>query len=193
MSDSTSNTDFVKGFRRLGVSIKDAARIEDNVEVVSTPKQFEYLQDSIETARLVSIRSGYVVSTVPFKDYVDAVANAATHASRRVGGVQVDIASRMVYDITAPDATNDITYAEWDATEKTGFIAINGAECAVFNAAASEYYDNDNPEADSDRTIFVIEFTAENPETGAPEDVTLTSYGFTNLIRRVCSYADRVL
>lgn len=105
---------------------------------------------------------------------------------RSGSSIKVDIVSRTVHQIAAPTAKNMVTEAWWESANLVGGILVNGKEYRVFGASAEDYYaEPENAEKaaewNPERTVYVVELPTNEGQ------LVLTSYGITNLIRRVCA------
>lgn len=192
MSDNTFNA-IANGIRRMGLPNKGAwlnPEDESIVVVKMTPLQFERLQETVPGTTFGGTDDGYILAHTP-KDALEKALSEKKSAPRRAGGVNVKIESRMIYDVQAPDATNVITYAEWDSSNGVGFIEIEGAKHDITTGIAADYA-SDDYEGDPERTVYIVTLTGLDPETDDLVTEDLTAYGVTNLIRRVCSFPYKV-
>lgn len=120
---------------------------------------------------------------------LDAVETAAANAVKVPRtAANVTIESRMVYEISMTgESPNTLDSAWWDAGNSEGEIMVNGFAVAVNAESAADHYED----GDEDRTAFVARFTANID--GEVSDHKLTSYGFTNLIRRFASFGGEII
>lgn len=127
---------------------------------------------------------------------LEVAVQANVKAPRSAGSANVQIEARTVYYVNVTDSVNDITEAMWSSLNKVGWIMVNDVQMVIEMSRAEEYYNAPEDEQkalewDPDRPIYVIRFVAdvEGVET---EDV-LTSYGLTNLIRRIANYGGKII
>jgi len=160
------------------LNINAEPHVDDLVKM--TMKQFDKLLVISPTSEFKALipREGRVAILVNVAE-VDAAIAANKKAPRNAA--KVTITSRMVYEVNAENAVNAVTYAEWVSEDQTGFISVNGTDYPISTGVAADYYEvaeDGNP----DRPVFTVTL----PVAGdAGEALVLTSYGVTNLIRRV--------
>src|SRR5690606_37120661 len=81
---------------------------------------------------------------------VAALEKAAAENKRtsQSSAVQVDITSKIVYTINAPESANEVETAWWSASELSGGITVNGHEYEIAPGMAQDFYDapEDNSE-----------------------------------------------
>jgi hypothetical protein len=171
----------------MGIRIDGAQEVGGGViEVTSTLAQYTKIE-GVMPVKLLTIRDNRVISEVlseELKSALDANAKAP-----RGTGANCEITAEMVYSVKADDkAVNHVTAARWNAINKIGYLVVNGMELPIETGEAQDFYEID-PDSDSDptRLVYVVQFAA-NGETHV-----LTSYGVTNLIRRVVSFGERII
>jgi hypothetical protein len=155
-----------------------------SANVETTPAQASKLSDLLGEAHVnfVKFAGSRIVVAVSI---AELEAKAASAQKVRSGSsIKVDIASRILYAIDAPDAKNRVTEAWWEAAKLEGGITVNGIEYRLFAGSAEEYYAEPEDSAKAaewnpERTVYVVELPTDEGQ------VVLTSYGITNLIRRV--------
>lgn len=177
-------SNYVSAFARMGIKVDAAELVSDStVEVISTITQYEKISGLIPDVKLITIRDNRVISEVP-KGALDSAIASNAKAPRGTGATcQID--SETVYHVTtSDDAVNEVTGARWNSSANDGELFVNGLSIAIGTGEAQDFYEVD-PDSDSDptRKVFYVEFTTDEGDS----DV-LTSYGITNLIRRVVSY-----
>lgn len=153
----------------------------DNLKM--TMQQYDKLMSVIPSAEFVKLlpKEGRVIIAVPRADVETAVA-----ASKRIPrqAVNVEIVARMVYSVNAPDATNRISMAWWEAETDTGVITVNDVHYNIQTGIAANFYNSEEEGeelSDPERKIYYVDL----PLTDG--SIRLTSYGITNLIRRVAA------
>lgn len=129
----------------------------------------------------VSFSGSHVIVQVD----IDALATAAEENKRtsRGSSVNVQITSRITYSVEHDEHVNVVSAAWWGRDEMLGGITVNGSEYEILPGLAQDYYDIDpnDSEAQPERTVYVVALPTEDGE------LVLTSYGVTNLIRRVAA------
>lgn len=117
-------------------------------------------------------------------DALEAAVAANKKAPRR--SVSVSISSFTIYEIDADeDAANEVSRAMWNSGDDLGYIEINGERFEIFSAEAQEFYEI-SEDSDPARKVFVVELP------GPDGTITLTSYGVTNLIRRIVALSEYI-
>lgn len=136
---------------------------------------------------------GLIGSHVLVQVNLEALATAAEENKRtsRGSSVNVNITSRIVYAIEHDDNVNEVSAAWWGRDEMSGGITVNGSEHEILPGLAKDYYDEpDDPdkaaEWQPERTVYVVALPTEDGE------LVLTSYGVTNLIRRVSARNEQI-
>jgi hypothetical protein len=182
-----SDKDILNLVSRLGSNAYDASDLGNGfADLEVTAAQASKLKEVLgkDNTQLMDTDGAHVVLRVSL-----AVLKDKAETNQRVSrgpSVNVEIVSRIVYTVSAPDAVNKVTRAWWEAEAKDGGISVNGEDYPIFAGVAADYYEAPKTEEDAknwdpERTVFVVQLpTAEGV-------LTLTSYGVTNLIRRVAS------
>lgn len=176
---------------KVGISAELVEERAGESDVRVTAGQFEKLLALLPSTKYLKVTKGRILACVFLPELEQAVAENAK-APRQA--VNVLIYSKMAYTIDARDALNIVTEAEWSSEHKRGYIAINGKQHFVTVGRAEDFYDapeEDETEWNPERPVFVLTLAVEPDEDG--DEITLTSYGFTNLIRRVCALRKTVL
>jgi hypothetical protein len=177
---------------RLGSNAHSASDNGDgSANIETTPAQATKLMELLgeENVRFVKFAGARVLVAVAIAELETKAASA--QRVRSGSSIKVDITSRIVYAIEAPDAKNAVTEAWWEASELRGGITVNGIEYRLFGGSAEEYYaepedPNKAAEWNPDRTVYVVQLPTDEGE------LVLTSYGITNLIRRVASRQETI-
>lgn len=181
-----SDKDILNLLSRLGsngYSATDLGNGHADIEV--TAAQAGKLQETIgkDHTAFVDFDGSHVILRVSLSKLQEAAELNKTVA--RGSSIEVNIVTRVTYAIDAPEATNEVKKAWWEAESKTGAIKVNGKDYPISAGVAADYYETPKDEEaakewNPERTVFVVEL----PTTEGL--LTLTSYGVTNLIRRVC-------
>lgn len=156
---------------------------DGTAEVEMTAARANKLSDLLgaEKVLFIAFRGSHVVVGVD----IETLAKAAESNKRtsRGSSVNVNITSRIQYAIEHGENTNEVTEAFWGRDEMIGSITVNGIDYEIIPGLAKDYYDIDpeDSEAQPERTVYVVSLPTEDG------DLVLTSYGVTNLIRRVAS------
>jgi hypothetical protein len=135
-----------------------------------------------DNASLVNLKASHVIIRVNLASLEKAAED--NQRTARGSSVTVNIISRMTYAIDAPEATNEVKKAWWEAESQAGAIKVNGKDYPIYSGVAADYYEAPKDEETAkewnpERVVYVVEL----PTTDGV--LTLTSYGITNLIRRV--------
>lgn len=137
--------------------------------------------------------AGFVGSHVHVKVNLEKLTQAAAENKRtsRGSSVNVTITSRITYAIEHAENVNQVTSAWWGKDELIGGITVNGTEYEIIPGLAQDYYEAPtDPEKAAEwqpeRTVYVVTLPTEDG------DLVLTSYGQTNLIRRVVSRNEKI-
>lgn len=179
-------TNFSSQFARMGIKV-DAAELvaDDTVEVTSTIAQYQKIESVLANVTLITIRDNRVISEVALDELQAAV--EANAKAPRGSGAKCTIATESVYTVeTDDDAPNNVTSARWNPREQSGEIVVNGVNLAIHAGQAEDFYEV-GEESDPERTVYYVSFV-----TVAGTEETLTSYGITNLIRRVVAYGESI-
>jgi hypothetical protein len=183
-----SEQDILNLVSRLGSNAYAATDIGDGwAEIEVTAAQGTKLVDTLKKdfASLVGLDGSHVILRV-YLPQLEKAAEANEKVARG-SSVNVEIVSRMTYAVSAPDAKNVVSSAWWESDSKEGGISVNGQDYPIFAGVAADYYESpkDDEEAaknwDPERLVYVVELPTDDGV------LTLTSYGVTNLIRRVVS------
>lgn len=167
-----------------GYAAKDLG--DGTAEIEMTAAQGTKLTELLgkDNSALVSLKGSHVIVKVNLA----ALEKAADENQKTARGssVTVEIVSRIVYAVNAPDAKNEVTEAWWEAEAKDGSIRVNGVDYAIIAGVAADYY-SEPKEAEAakewnpERVVYAVELPIEDGV------LVLSSYGVTNLIRRVAS------
>jgi len=177
---------------KIGVTAELVEERAGESDVKLTAGQFEKLSAAVPSTKYIKVAKGRIIASVFTIDLEKAV-EANVKAPRTA--VNVAIYAKMAYTVDAPDALNIVTEAEWSSDHKRGHITVNGKQHFVTVGRAEDFYEapeEDEAEWNPERQVFVITLSVEPDEDGEDE-IMLTSYGFTNLIRRVCALRKTVL
>jgi hypothetical protein len=152
-----------------------------------TMPQYDKLLSVIPGAEFVKLlpKEGRVVVAVK-----RAEAESAVAANKRIPrqAVNTEIIARMVYSVNAPESTNRVTMAWWEAETDTGVITVNDVHYPINTGIAAEFYSDEDEElTDPERKVYYVDLPLPD---GA--SARLTSYGVTNLIRRVTALRSMV-
>lgn len=172
---------------KLGVSAdgEDGDRVK--LTLVQYGKLAGIMSDGVTFMHLLAAENRVVVEIS--RDLLEAAVDTGKRAPR--AAVNVEIVSRMVYSVIAPDSPNRIDTAWWEAESNQGNIGINGVIFPIEPALARDYYDvSEEPGADTDpdRKIYVVRLVLD--KSG---DKIFTSYGVTNLIRRIAAIREVII
>jgi hypothetical protein len=178
---------------KVGISAEIVEERKGEADVRVTPVQFEKLLALLPSTQYLRVQKGRIVASVFLPDLEKAV---ETNAKAPRTAANVTIKAVTQYLITAEGSTNQVTAGMWDADAGMGKISVNGVDRTVYSGKAEDYYEapeDSESEWNPERLVFVLPLDVEQVEQDDESRVTLTSYGFTNLIRRVCSLRRRVL
>jgi hypothetical protein len=184
MSEKTAILNLID---RVGSNAYDAIDNGDGTaDIEMTAAQGTKIIDLLgkDSANVVNLKASHVIVRVNLASLEKAAED--NQKTARGSSVTVNIVSRMTYAIDAPDAANEVKKAWWEAESQAGGIKVNGKEYPIFSGMAADYYEAPKDEEaakewNPERVVYVVELpTAEGV-------LTLTSYGITNLIRRVAS------
>lgn len=167
----------------------NAYKADDNgdgtANVEMTAAQANKLSDLLgeDALEFVKLAGSHIIVKVSLEPLEKA---AVENKRARASSVKVELNSKIVYTIDAPEATNSVTSAWWSKDEMSGSITVNGKEYEILPGLAKDYYSEpDDPdraaEWQPERTVYVVTLPSDDGE------LELTSYGVTNLIRRVCA------
>ena len=168
-----------------GATIESAKADGDVVIANLTASQASKLQ-AIDLAMDFRAFAGTRVTVAIDKEALNAAFEANKKAPRASSAVNVDIASRTVYNVRS-DGDNQITSAwldkvTFDNAPVAGNVTINGEQYALYLGESADYYDI-SEDADPTRTVYCCDV----PIDGVVH--TVTSYGLTNLLRSLCRMA----
>jgi hypothetical protein len=187
-----SDKDILNLVSRIGSNAYDATDLGNGfADLEVTAAQASKLQETLgkDHTEFVAFDGAHVIIRVSLSVLKDKA--ETNQRVSRGSSVNVEIVSRIVYTVNAPDAANEVTRAWWEAEAKEGGISVNGEEYPIFAGIAADYYEAPEAEEDAknwdpERTVYVVQLpTAEGV-------LTLTSYGVTNLIRRVASRDEKI-
>ncbi|MEO1289654.1 MAG: hypothetical protein AAFV93_17970 [Chloroflexota bacterium] len=181
-----SNT--MQYLKQVGSNVADDHPVIENedgtADVVMTSAQANKLSNLLgeDYVGFVSFVGRYVCVRIDIEVLATAAAN--NKRTSRGSSVPVDILSKIVYGIHHAENVNIITEAWWSKDDMSGGITVNGTEYEILAGLAQDYYDEpEDPdkakEWNPERLVYVVELPTEDGE------LVLTSYGVTNLIRRV--------
>jgi hypothetical protein len=164
---------------------EDGSQVDAEVTAAQADKLTTLLGE--KAVKLLRVKGTHVIVRVKVAELEKAAAEAQKVA--RGSGVQVKIISWQEYriEIKSESAPNAITEAWWAADTRTGGITVNGVEYPIIAGHALDYYKPEGEDdSDWERTVYVVKL----PIVG--DELVLTSYGVTNLIRRVASRNERI-
>ncbi len=188
-----STQNFVSMLAKVGINAEVVDARDGEIDVRLTAGQFEKLSAVLPGTVYLKVSKGKIIASVFLIDLEKAIEENAK--APRVAP-NVAIYSKMVYTIDAKDTTNIVTEAEWSSDHQRGYIAVNGQNMPVFVGKAEQYYEapeDAETEWNPERPVFVLTLKVERIDEDDEDEILLTSYGFTNLIRRVCSLRKHVL
>lgn len=177
-----------KTFSTIGVTVKEIESVTDSTIVaVMTTAQFARLSTVVGAtnalfSHLKAIgNSTYMVIKVSVDALNEAVETNAKAPRVRRGALGEDlISSKTVYTIKpVADVLNQPEEAEYASDSESGWVVINGVHFEIETVPAIEVYEN-AADTDPERPVFVIRYSNKDGE-----DKMLTSYGVTNLLRRI--------
>lgn len=121
------------------------------------------------------------------KQAVNEAFEANKKAPRASSAVNVEIASRTVYNVRSEGGENEISEAwldkvTFDDQPETGAVTINNQTYTLYLGEAADYYDI-SEDADPTRRVYCVDV----PIDGVIH--TITSYGLTNLLRSLARMA----
>lgn len=185
---------------RVGVPLVYSAKVNDagsHVDAEVTAAQADKLTTLLgeKNVKFLRFKGTHVIVRITVAELEKAAAEAQKVA--RGSGVLVTITSRVLYEVTTQteDAPNAVTAAWWSAESLVGEMTINGAQYPIAAGEAKDFYSQ--PEGDAgkewnpERTVYAIELPVTDA-AGIASNLVLTSYGVTNLIRRVASRNERI-
>lgn len=177
MSNELQNLSIVELLAKLGV---DAGEHGDNVKMtlVQMGKLSTVLDDDVAPVGFLPKENRVIVAID--RDTIEAAVLANRKAPRTA--VNVEIEATTLYRVKT-DGVNAVKSASYSADSGMGDIYINDVAYRITTAPAIEYYpDADKPE----RPVYVVSI----PVNG--ETIVVTSYGLTNLIRRLCAIREQI-
>lgn len=170
-----SNNTIVSKLATLNITAE--AHLEDLVKM--TMKQFDKLSVISPASAFTGLlpKEGRVIVAV-----MEAELDAAIAANKKAprAAASVTITSRTIYEVVAEGAVNTVTYAEWASEAKAGVVTINGQDYAIYTGAAVEFYEVGEG-SDPNRPVYAVNLPVDGSE------MVLTSYGITNLLRRLAA------
>lgn len=178
-----------KSFATIGVTVKEIESVtEATLTAVMTTAQYGRLAELLGASNalfshLKAIGNNtYMVIKVDADALKDAVETNAKAPRARRGALPDDlISAKTVYSVkTVEGAINQPTEAEYSAETESGWVVINGDVFSIETVPAIEVYEN-AADTDPERPVFVIRYAV----AGQAGEELLTSYGVTNLLRRV--------
>jgi hypothetical protein len=180
-----SEKDILNLLSRLGSKGYSATDLgTGHAEIEVTSAQAEKLQEMLgkDHIAFAGFDSGHVLIQVSISKLKDAAETNKKVSTTPASKIRIDV--QMVYHL--PNAENGVSSAWWESAKKKGGIIIDGQEYPAFSGKAGEYFHapkRDEQAAknwDPERLVYVVELpTAKGFET-------LASYGFKNLLYKVC-------
>ena len=185
------NPDYVSPVQllaKVGVVAEILDEREGEVDFAMTAAQYEKLVELLPDTKFLRIKAKKVQACV-FMPSLEAAVASNVKAPRVSGMTDVEIVTKSVYMIDAPKAVNIVSYAEWSADTKRGYVTVNGERVDIGMGRAEDYYEapeEDESEWNPERAVYFVIVPVASEEDGAePEQTTLTSYGVLNLVKRV--------
>jgi hypothetical protein len=190
-----STINYVQDLAKLGIK---AESTEDVGVVRLTMTQYDKVLKTFEEADLTFEGLLPSENRVVVRIKADALAEAVASNKRAPRtSTNVRITSQVLYTVES-DGTNEVAQCLWDSTDQRGTIQINGMDFTIYTGAAGDYYDiqpkEDETEEDFNARLHRAVYVVDLPVIvdGDQHQQTLTSYGVTNLIRRVCATDDMI-
>lgn len=167
-----------------GYSATDLGNGHADIEV--TAAQASKLQEILgkDHMMFVEFDGQHVILRVSLSKLKDAAETNKKVSKSPVKKIDVEV--QMVY--TLPNAENGVESAWWESKTKRGGFLINGQEFRAYDGKAGNHFKAPkNAEAaknwDPERQVYVVDLPTPNGEMKA-----VASYGFKNLIYKVCAY-----